>query len=68
MILKNKAGKERNVNVLFEVEINGNKYVVFRDKATKNVYSSKYVKDNELNSLNTFEYEIINNILERMNG
>ena len=68
MILKNKAGKERNVNVLFEVEINGNKYVVFRDKATKNVYSSKYVKDNELNSLNTCEYEIINNILERMNG
>lgn len=67
MILKNSKGIEREFNILFEIEKNNNKYIVYKDMMTNNIYGGKCKNDN-LEALNEKEFEFINNILEKLNG
>ena len=59
MILKNNKGVERNFEILFEIEKEENKYIVYKDPLTDNIYGGKYegekltiLEDNEINYLN----------------
>lgn len=67
MIIKNKSGKEREMELLLEIDNDNNKYLVYRDFLTNNIYSGR-VSRKKLKVLNEEEYEYINNILKRMEG
>ena len=44
MTLKNSKGTERSVQILFEVEKNKKKYVVYKDPHTNNMYGGRLTK------------------------
>lgn len=67
MILKNKNGKEREMELLLEINKDNNRYIVYRDYLTKNIYSGK-ISRKKLKCLTEEECIYINNILERMEG
>lgn len=67
MILRNKKGIERKFRLLFEVDSKNNKYLIYEDINTLNVYGGRLNKNN-LSSLNDLEYEFLNNMLDRLVG
>lgn len=67
MVLKNNKGVERNFEILFEVEKDKNKYIVYKDELNGNVYGGKYKKD-KLVGLEDNEIEYLNKIIEKLNG
>jgi len=67
MILRNKNGIERNFRILFEVVHQNNKYIVYEDINTLNVYSGR-VSKSLLKPLNNKEEEYINGILKGLVG
>lgn len=67
MILRNNKGLERSFEILFEIENNKRKYIIYRDPLTNNVYGGRYEED-KLKVLNENEFEFINNIVEKFNG
>lgn len=67
MILKNSKGNERNFEILFEVIKEENKYIVYKDLLTDNIYGGKY-DDNKLVVLNDDEVEYLNKMIEKLNG
>ena len=67
MILRNNNGKEREFKVLLKIERENNKYIVYKDSVTNNVYAGKY-KGKKLCVLTDEEYEVINSIFERIEG
>lgn len=67
MILRNKKGIERKFRLLFEVDSKNNKYLIYEDINTLNVYGGRLNKNN-LSSLNDSEYEFLNNMLDRLVG
>lgn len=67
MILRNNKGTERDFDVLFEVEKNNKKYVVYKDQLTGNIYGGKLEED-KLKVLDDSEFEFINNMIEKLKG
>lgn len=67
MILKNNKGLERHFEVLFEVEKDNNKYLVYKDPLTDNLYGGKYVED-KLIVLKEDELKYLNKIIEKINS
>lgn len=67
MILRNKSGKERNFKKLLEIENKNKKYIIYEDINTLNIYGGK-VNKNVLETLNDEEYEMLNNILNKLVG
>lgn len=67
MILKNNKGIEREFNILFEVEKNNKKYIIYRDPLTDNIYGGKCEGDT-LKVLTDAELDFVNNILKKLNG
>lgn len=67
MILKNSKGIERNFELLFEIEKDNNKYIVYKDRITNNIYAGKENK-NKLAILDENEINYLNALLEKMNG
>jgi len=67
MTLRNSKGTERDFDILFEVEKNDNKYVVYKDQLTGNLYGGKY-SDDTLVVLTEDELEYLNKIIEKING
>lgn len=67
MILKNKNGKEREFELLLEINKDNNKYLVYKDYLTDNIYSGK-LNNNKLDLLDDNEYEYINNLIKRIDG
>lgn len=65
MILKNKKGIERNFRILFEFENKNNKYVVYEDINTLNIYGGR-LNDKKLEPLLDNEFKIINDMLEKI--
>jgi len=65
MILRNKKGIERNVRLLFELEKKNNRYVIYEDINTLNIYGGKVNKD-YLEPLNDKEYKFINDMIEKI--
>lgn len=67
MILRNIKGIERKFDILFEVKKNNQKYIIYRDQLTDNIYAGKYEKG-ILKALDDKEFELINNILGKLNS
>jgi len=67
MILKNKKGIERNFRVLFEIDNKNQKYIVYEDVNTLNIYGGKLSK-NIMKSLNDDEIKLLNNMINRLVG
>ena len=67
MILKNSNGNERNFEILFEVIKEDNKYIVYKDSITNNIYGGK-CDNNKLIVLNDDEIEYLNKMIEKLNG
>lgn len=67
MILRNKSGKERNFKKLLEIENKNKKYIIYEDINTLNIYGGKVNKD-VLETLNDEEYEMLDNILDKLVG
>lgn len=67
MILKNNNGKEREFKILLRIEKSNNRYIIYKDLVTNNIYAGKY-KSKKLNALSDEEYEVINSIFERIEG
>ena len=67
MILKNTNNTVREVAVLFEIEKDKNKYVVYEDYNTLNIYVGKYDK-NKLKPVNDKEFNMVNNIFKKIDS
>lgn len=67
MIIKNKLGKVRNMQVLLEIKENSNKYIIYKDINTLNIYGGR-IDNNILKSLNEEEYNKLNKVLEKVLG
>ena len=67
MKIKNNKGQERDTKLLFEIEKDKNKYLIYEDYITNKIYSGKLNND-KLEIINDKEYEFLNNILERIEG
>ena len=67
MLLKNNKGIKREFEILFEVEKNDIKYVVYKDPVTDNIYFGKEI-DNKLKKLEEEEYEYLNKVIEKIEG
>lgn len=67
MILKNNKGTERNFDVLFEVEKDNKKYIIYKDPLTENIYGGRFESD-KLKALDDSEFEFINNMIEKLKG
>ncbi|MBE6156880.1 MAG: hypothetical protein E7161_03945 [Firmicutes bacterium] len=67
MILKNSKGIERHFEIIFEIEKDSNKYIVYKDPLTGNVYSGKNVKG-KLLVLEDNELDYLNKILEKLDS
>jgi len=65
MILKNKKDIERTFKELLKIEINDNKYIVYQDINTLNIYSGR-IEGNYLKPLNDNEFEYINKVLDKV--
>lgn len=65
MILKNSNGKEREFKILLKIEKDKEKYAIYKDYLTNNLYAGK-IKKNKLVILTDEEYIYINNIYERI--
>ena len=65
MILKNSKGKEKEFKLLFELEKDKNKYIVYKDEKTNNIYAGKQKKD-DLCKIDESEYDFLNKVLEKM--
>lgn len=67
MILKNNKGIERDFELLFEIDKDNNKFVIYKDILSNTLYVGK--KDDEkLKPLSEEEYIYINNIVEKINS
>lgn len=67
MILKNKKEIERTFKVLFEIEKNNKIYVVYKDINTLNIYGGRK-EGSSLKPLINEEYDIINDVLNKVSG
>ncbi|MBQ7031633.1 MAG: hypothetical protein IJY87_00280 [Bacilli bacterium] len=67
MILRNNKGTERDFDILFEVEKNNKKYVIYKDRLTENIYGGRLEED-KLKVLDDSEFEFINNMIEKLKG
>ncbi len=65
MILKNSSGKEREFIALLEVEKDKQKYVVYKDILTGNIYGGRKT-NNDLKALKDSEYDFLNGLLEKI--
>ena len=69
-------GKEREINILFEMEINNNKYLIYslaRNDNNENIYASKIVIINNEEQLIDLENEeekqlVMNAVYQSMNS
>ena len=67
MILRNKNGKEREMNLLLKIHKNDNDYLIYKDYLTDNYYGGR-LSNNKLISLTEEEFNNISKLLERMEG
>lgn len=67
MILRNNKGTERDFDILFEVEKNNKKYVIYKDQLTENIYGGRLEED-KLKVLDDSEFEFINKMIEKLKG
>lgn len=67
MILKNNKGLEREVKLLFELDKNNKKYIIYKDIISNNIYGG-LLNGNELKSLSEEEYDMLNKVIERIEG
>lgn len=67
MILKNNKEIEREFELLFEIQKDDNKYIIYKDIIGGSLYTSK-VRDNKLIPLTEEEYQYIEKVVERING
>ncbi len=67
MILKNNKGIERSFDILFELDKNNKKYIIYKDPLTENIYGGRFEKE-KLKVLNDKEYEFVNNMIEKLKG
>lgn len=67
MILKNKKGTKREFEILYEIEKDETKYVIYKDIMSSLIYTSKY-DDNKLIPLTDEEFEYVTSVIEKMNG
>ena len=67
MILRNKNGKEREMNLLLKIHRNDNDYLIYKDYLTDNIYAGK-LDNKKLVSLTEEEFNNISKLLERMEG
>ena len=67
MVLKNKKGSQKEVNLLYKIEINSQDYLVYEDEETHSIYAGIYEK-NKLNSLSDKEIIELEEIVERIEG
>lgn len=66
MTIKNSKNVEKYVEIVFEVENDKNKYVIYKDPVTNNMYAGRY-KNNKILALDDEEYKYLNDILENIN-
>ena len=64
MILKNKKGLERKFRILFEIEDEDKKYIIYEDINTLKIYGGKLQE----NVLKILSYEEINMLNKMING
>lgn len=67
MILRNKAGKERNFKKLLEIEKRDKKYIIYEDINTLNIYGGK-VNKKVLETLSEEEYEMLDKLMNKLVG
>jgi len=67
MILKNNKGVEKHFEIVFEVEKDNNKYVVYKDPLNDSLYGGKYI-DEKLMALEDDELEYLDRLIERVNS
>ena len=67
MIIKNKSGKERNLELLLEVNKNDNNYLVYKDNVTNKIYAGKR-NNNKLEVLNEEEFSFLDIMLKKIDG
>lgn len=65
MILRNKKNIERNFKEILKIEIENNKYIVYQDINTLNIYSGR-IEGNYLKPLNDEEFNSINKVLNNI--
>lgn len=65
MILKNNNGIERNFKILFELENDNKKYIIYEDFNTLNIYCGRK-EENILKPLDDKEFDLINKLIEKM--
>lgn len=67
MRLRNKVGKERTVKKILKIEDKDNKYIVYEDINSLNIYGGKINKKN-LEPLSEEEYDMLNKMMEKIMG
>jgi len=67
MLLKNNKGIKREFEIVFEIEKEGNKYIVYRDPVTDNIYSGRK-DENKLKKLSEEEFEYIKKVIDKIDG
>lgn len=67
MLLKNNRGQERNFKLLMKIEKDDKIYLIYKDKITGKLYGG-IKKEEKLSCLQDSEIELLNNIIERING
>ena len=67
MILKNSKGAEKNFTLLFEIQKENIKYVVYKDPLTENIYGG-VLEAEKLKKLSDDEFEYISNMIEKLKG
>lgn len=66
MIIKNNKGKQKEVKILLEIQKSDEKYIIYKDIDTSNIYASRYL-NGILHQLEKSEYEFLNKILKELN-
>jgi len=64
MILKNKAGKEKEFKIIYEIKKQNHTYILYKDMVTEYVYGGKLI-DEVLIPLNEMEYDWLNKLFKK---
>lgn len=67
MTIKNKNGKEREFELLLEINKDSNNYLVYKDYISNKIYAGKKNK-NKLELLNEEEFEYLDNLIKKIDG
>ena len=67
MVLRNKAGRKKEFNLLYKIELNKQNYLVYEDVDTHNIYASIY-NDAKLSHIEDADIEVLEEIVNRIEG